>query len=264
MATLAEFPISIGELFKRGVVGFRNNAARLLGAGLLAAVVVVPFRIASEIVGDGNPTLVSVLIDTAGAVAGATLALPWFRYGLAASRGEDLRTVKAFDRPKQFVVMAVCSFWFWAAVLLGFKFLYGLPSIFAIVSYAFYGYVIADNSDATGMWSLGQSVKMGDKKRIALMSIGVLFVAFNLVAGLPIGYAVNAFTIGGAALGLLVTSSITMVSGGALYDALKVDRPATIPSMRATRQRSKKRPSGVRPTSGRAAKHNKHKTGKKR
>ncbi len=116
----------------------------------------------------------------------------------------------------------MCAFWFWAAFFLGLRYLWGIPSLLAFLFYGFYGYVVADRTARGGLRALGTSVRLGHKRRIALFAIPTLFCVFNFVAALPLGYGggVNSFTIALTLVALLVTSSITMVSGAYLYDVL--------------------------------------------
>ena len=113
---------------------------------------------------------------------------------------------------------------FWAAFLLGLRYLAGIPSIFATLFYGFYGYVVADRAAKGGLRALGTSVRLGTKRRVALFAILALFAVFNLLAAIPLGYDVSLLTVVLTLALLTVTASITLVGGACLYDAL-TERP---------------------------------------
>ena len=68
--------------------------------------------------------------------------------------------------------------------------------------------------------SLGTSVRLSEKRRIALFAILVLFFLFNFVALLPLGYGVNPLTGVITLITLVMTTSITIVAWACLYDTL--------------------------------------------
>jgi len=101
------------------------------------------------------------------------------------------------------------------------QFLRGIPSIMVLIFYAFYGFIVVEAGKG-GSYALGTSVRIGEKRRIGLFAIAVLFVGFNFLPILiafsipqPVVTAVISF------VGLSITMSITLVSGGAIYQVVK-------------------------------------------
>lgn len=219
------FPITPVAMFREGIAGFRRQPLTLLVAGAVTFGVYAAFRIPAQIALDDGRRALGIALDLFGAVMAGTAAYPWFSYALSASRGEPEPFMKPLQIPARFLAQFVAAFWFWAAVMLGTRYLGGIPSILAAIFYAFYGYVVVDRSDMGGMKALGTSVRLGNKRRIALFAILTLFAVFNMFAVLPLGYGVNPGTIALTMALLLVTTSITLVAGAALYDTLKVNLP---------------------------------------
>lgn len=120
----------------------------------------------------------------------------------------------------QFAAQLVCAIFFWAAFMLGLRYLAGIPSILAALFYGFYGYVVADRAAKGGLRALGTSVRLGTKRRVALFAILALLAIFNLLAAIPLGYGVSTLTVVLTLALLTVTASITLVGGACLYDAL--------------------------------------------
>jgi hypothetical protein len=89
-----------------------------------------------------------------------------------------------------------------------------------IVFYVLYGYVIADGDDRGGLRALGTSVRLGHGRRIGLFSLIALFGLFNMCGALPVGFAVNPFTVALTILGLIITTNVTMVAGAHMFYAL--------------------------------------------
>ena len=114
----------------------------------------------------------------------------------------------------------MCAFWFWAAFMLGLRYLFGIPSILALLFYGFHGYIVADRAAKGGLRALGTSVRLGNKRRVALFAILALYIVFNLVAALPLGYGATPLTIAISLALFTATGSVTLVSGACLYDAL--------------------------------------------
>ena len=219
MAEKVEFGISIPDIFRQGVEGFRKNVVPLL---LGSSVVLAAFTGFGFWAGEFETfTGAWFAISLLGFFLSGTLAYPWFSYALQAAQGESVDLQAPFEHPKRFAHQAVATFWFWAGVMLGVQFLRGIPSILVLIFYAFYGYIVAEAGKG-GSYALGTSVRLGEKRRIGLFGIAVLFAVFNFIpvvvaasVPLPIATAVIMF------VGLAVSTSITLVSGGAIYSVVK-------------------------------------------
>lgn len=218
-------------MFGRGLDGYRRNLLPLSAAGAATFAVYAAFRIPSQLLDQDGQTAASVALDLVGLVVAGAIALPWFALALRASRGT---TRSAAAEPtnslqlvtsRQLATMAVCGFWFWAAFMLGLRYLGGIPSLLTVIYYAFYGFVVAENSGSSARQALGLSVRLGNKRRIGLFAIAVLFGLFNLCGMFTLGLGVNPLTITGAVIGLLLTTNVTLVGGAALYDVLVSDLP---------------------------------------
>ena len=221
-----QFPVRISELFRSGIVGYAKNVVPLTAAGAVTIAVFGVFRFwAQAAINDGR-TFQSILFDLAGLVLAGTIALPWFAYALDAARGEPIDIAGPWRSGTQFAAQLVCAIFFWAAFLLGLRYLAGIPSIFATLFYGFYGYVVADRAAKGGLRALGTSVRLGTKRRVALFAILALFALFNLLAAVPLGYEVSLLTVVLTLALLTVTASITLVGGACLYDVLteRLDR----------------------------------------
>ena len=215
----------IGDMFTAGISGFKRRPVPLLLGGSLTlgayAVLAIPGMLAWN---DGQEILGGALF-IASLVLGGTAAYPWFTYALGAARDEVIDVAAPFHRPRRFIAQFVCAFWFSAAFMLGSLFFF-IPALLTLIFYAFYGYVLADDWTRSGVMALGTSVRLGHRRRIALFAILTMLGLFNLCALLPYysdpgNPAVVAVTV---AL-FLVTTSITMVAGAALYDVLRRDLP---------------------------------------
>lgn len=219
MAEQVTFGIGIGEAFKEGFNGWKSNIVPLAVGGVVPLAVTLAFSTwASEFNVDGQvqQDWRWFALNFVGWVLAGTLSYPWYMYALRAADGEEINLGEPFETPKRFLHQFVASFWFFAGFLLGIRF-FLLPAIAVLVLYAFYGYLIAD-SDKGGTWALGTSVRMGEKRRIGLFGISVLFMIFNFFGLFP-GVAVQQMTLRPivAVLGLVVTASITLVSGAHIY-----------------------------------------------
>ena len=215
------FPIPISAMFQRGLRGYVANVVPLTLAavatfGVLAVSVILVW-------GEENEFRLRA-VTTLGLILATTAALPWFSYALNAARNEPIDIAAPFRDGTRFVDQLVCSFWFWAAFFLGFQYLRSLwgPILFflVVVLYAFFGFVVADRTVQGPLRALGTSVRLGEKRRIALFAIWVLFFLFNFAAALPIGWDVNPLTVVIALIILAVTASISMVAWACLYDTL--------------------------------------------
>ena len=214
------FGIRIGELFSGGVRGYRANLGPLTAAAVVTMACFAVFRYPAQMALNDGRLATSAGLDLIGLFVGGTVAYPWFSYALDAASGVEIRVLEPFRHGRRFRAQAVGSLWFWAGVLLGFRYLYGLPSIIVIVFYVLYGYVIADGDDRGGLRALGTSVRLGHGRRIGLFSLIALFGLFNMCGALPVGFAVNPFTVALTILGLIITTNVTMVAGAHMFYAL--------------------------------------------
>ncbi len=216
-----QFPLRISALFRSGISGYVKNLVPLTAAAAVTIAVFGIFRFWAQIAIDDGKTLQSIALDLAGLVLAGTVSLPWFAYALDAARGKPIDLAAPWRSGGQFAAQLVCAIFFWAAFLLGLRYLAGIPSIFAALFYGFYGYVVADRAAKGGLRALGTSVRLGTKRRVALFAILALFAIFNLLAAIPLGYGVSALTVVLTLALLTVTASITLVGGACLYDAMK-------------------------------------------
>ena len=216
------FPLPISEMFRRGLRGYVANVIPLTLAAVAAFVVLAACTF--SVWGAEDDRLRVLGISTVGLILASTASLPWFSYALNAARSEPIDITAPFRNWNRFVDQLVCSFWFWAAFFLGFQYLRTLfgPILFFLVAvlYAFFGYIVADGRVEGPLRSLGTSVRLSEKRRIALFAILALFFMFNFVALLPLGYGVNPLTGLITLITLVMTTSITMVAWACLYDTL--------------------------------------------
>ncbi len=215
----APLDVSVGEIFGSGVRGYSRNVVALSSAALVTLASYAAFRIPAQSLYRDDRILLSIAVDLVGLIVGGTLAYPWYSYALDAADGRPVDLRKPFATPKRFLAQGVGSFWFWAAVLLGFRYLFGIPSLMAILFYAFFGFVIADGQDS-GLKALGTSVRLGQGKRTVLFAMMGLFLVFNLLGAIALGYGQRNVHYALAVVGLVITTSITLVSGAVLYRSL--------------------------------------------
>jgi hypothetical protein len=219
------FPLTPAAMFREGVAGFRRAPVLLLAGGALVFAILAATQIPAQLLQNDGQSILAIVVHLLGAVLAGTAAYPWFSYALDAARDQPGSFAKPFQTPDRFFAQFVAAFWFWAAVLLGSRYLAGIPAILATVFYAFYGYIVVEKKTYGGMRALGTSVRLGEKRRIALFAVMGLFGVFNFLAALPLGYGVNPLSIAAATVLLLISTSITMVAGAALYDSLRVNLP---------------------------------------
>ena len=218
-APVRTFGIGLGDVFRAGIGGYFRQPAPLSLAGAVTLATYLLFRIQAQHAYDAAALGRSILLDLAGLVLASLAALSWYAGALAADRGLKVDLSAPFHHRRRFTAQAVASFWFWAAVLFGLRYLYGIPSLLALTFYAFYGYVVTEG-ESKGLRALGQSVRLGQGRRVGLFAVGLIFLVFNLLGALPLGYAVNPFTTVLASLGILVTTNITIVAGARIYRTL--------------------------------------------
>lgn len=218
--TPVEFGIRPGEVFMAGLRGYWANIVPLTLAALVVLATYAAFRYPSAQLADDDRVWAARGLDLAGLFIAGTLAHPWYRYALQAADGEKVDPRLPFATPRRFAYQASASFWFFAAVVLGQQYLGGLPAILAALLYAFYGYVNAESDDG-GMKALGTSVRLGERRRIGLFAIGGMLFVFNMLgaSGVVAGATVLGYTL--TVLGLSITTSITLVSGAAIYRVLQ-------------------------------------------
>ncbi|NNE96103.1 MAG: hypothetical protein HKN24_08765 [Acidimicrobiales bacterium] len=237
------FGVSLGEIARRGVGGFAKQPIPLLGAAAVTLGVYGLFRWPAQQLFDDDRVYQSVAVDLVGLVVAGTVAHPWYAYALDAARGDAVDVRGPLRSSRLYRTQLVSSFWFWAGVLLGLRYLAGLPSIVVMLFYAFHGYVIADRKLKSGMMALGTSVRLGQGRRIGLFALGGLLIVFNLFGAISLGFDVNPLTIALAIVGLAITTSITLVCGAVVYDALdaELDDEPPPPRPQARSRKSKKK-----------------------
>lgn len=235
------FPLKISAMFQSGLRGYVANFVPLTLAGAATLAVYASLAIPSVVAHNNDNPLRSLVLNISASILAGTAALPWFTYALNAARGEPIDLRAPFREWSRFLDQFVCSFWFWGSVILGFQYLLTIPSWFVASFYAFFGYVVADRAADGPLRALGTSVRLGDKRRIALLAILALFFFFNFLSLIPLGFGVNEATLAVTALTVTMTASITLVAWATLYDVLG-DRLAKNPPLRPPhrkRQQSK-------------------------
>lgn len=213
------FPLSIAAMFRQGWTGYTRNIGPLTVGAAATFVVYGAFRILAQQALDDGQQLASIALDLVGLVLAGTVALPWYVYALDAARSNPIDLAAAW-RGGRFSAQFVCAFWFWAAFMLGVRYLFGIPSILALLFYGFHGYVVADRAAKGGLRALGTSVRLGNKRRVALFAIMALFIVFNLLAAMPLSYGATPLTLAISAVLFTATGSVSLVSGASLYDVL--------------------------------------------
>ena len=214
------FPVRLSVIFREGWTGYIRNIVPLTVGALVTFATYGVFRILAQRALDDGQEIASVVLDLVGLVVAGTASLPWYAYAINAYRSRPIDLGAPWRDGSLFSAQFVCAFWFWAAVMLGLRYLFGLPSILAFLFYGFHGYVVADRAAKGGLRALGTSVRLGHKRRMALFAILALFILFNFVSALPLGYGATPLSIAISAAAFSATASITLVSGACLYDAL--------------------------------------------
>lgn len=211
------FGTSFGAIFFSGVRGYFRHPIPLSAAALVTMGVYILFRLQAQSALEANAMVRSIVLDLIGLVLASVAAYPWYSYALDAERGGPIDVGLPWRNKGRFYVQAVASFWFWAAILLGLRYLFGIPSILAILFYAFYGFVVADGKVEGGLMALGTSARISEGKRIGVLALAGVFFFFNIFGAVALGFTVNPLTVILAVAGLTVTTNITMVSGARLY-----------------------------------------------
>lgn len=221
MATEATpFGIGVGQVFAAGFRGVRSRPAGLLTAGAITIGTYLAFRLPAQSATDDGRLVIGLALDLVGLVVSSTVALPWYLYALAAYDDREFGLKDVLATLDRLSAQAVASFWFWAGFLLGLRYLFGIPSVLALLFYAFYGYVVADGSTNSGLKALGLSAALGEGKRVGLFALAGLLFVFNLFGAIAIGFGVTPVTVALALVGLVFTASVTLVGGAAVYRTL--------------------------------------------
>jgi len=223
------FGIGIGEIFSRGLKGYTSNPLPITVAGMLVLALYAAFRLPAQALLDDDRLLESLAVDVIGLIACGTLAAMWYAAALAAVDERDFK-VSDLLTGIRYGPQAVASFWFWAGLLIGLRLggpLFGaVLAIFVLLLYMFHGFVIADGRTDSGLKALGESVRMSDKRRIALFALIAMFFVINVMAFLPIfsgegpGATLDVPRVAATVVLLAVTTSYTMCCGGVIYRAL--------------------------------------------
>ena len=214
------FPIPISAMFQRGLRGYVANVVPLTLAAVVTLGVYAAFGIPAAGAFNDGDTVRYLGLNITGMVLASMVALPWFTYALNTARNEPIDIAAPFRDGTRFVDQLVASFWFWAAFLLGFQYLLTIPALFVAVLYGFFGFVVAERAVDGPLRALGTSVRLGEKRRIALFALLVLFFMFNFAALFPLSLGVNPVTVVITLITLAMTASISMVAWACLYDTL--------------------------------------------
>ncbi len=224
------FGIGIGEIFSSGMKAYSSHALPVTVAGVLTLVVLVAVGTPAQLLWNDDQTIAGVAIGLAALVVTGTVASIWYRAALAAVDGRSFGVGDLFGGGLPFFAQAVASFWFWAGVFLGPQLggpvLGTLLAIFVLLLYLFHGFILADGRTDSGLKALGESVRMSDKRRIALFALTAMFFVVNFCALLPLsiglesGISLAAPRVAITVVLLAVTTSYTLVCGGVIYRAL--------------------------------------------
>jgi hypothetical protein len=217
------FGMDLGDMFFGSIGGYFKSILPITLAGVLTICTLVVCLLSVQEILDGQQGYRATAVYVVAMTIVGTSALPWYFYALAIADGQKIPWTKPFQKPKLFVAQAVCSFWFWAAITLGFRYLLGIPAILALVFYCFHGYLIADGATESGLNALGTSVRLGQGRRLGLAAIGGLFLIFNMFGIVSMGYEDAPLALTGpiAVLGLSVTGSITLIAGAKIYQLVE-------------------------------------------
>lgn len=215
----APFDVRIGKLISTGVRGYLANALPLSLAGAATLATYLSFRLPAQSLFRANSIALSIAMDLAGLVIAGVVAIPWYSYAMDAAQGRPAE-IAAPLRRASFSAQAVASFWFWAAVLFGLRYLWGIPSVVALVFYAFHGFIVASGGSKSGLKALGMSAAIGEGRRFGLFGVAVVIAMFNLLATLPLGLGLSPATLVATGLAMTVTASISLVAGAHLYHVL--------------------------------------------
>lgn len=215
------FGASLGEVFASGVRGYTRNVIPLTVSGAATLGVYAIFRIPAQQAFESGDVVRSLAIDLVGLLLASIVALPWYAAALAAVDGKSFTLATIFESVTGLYAQAVASFWFWAAILLGLRYLLAIPAMLAVVFYAFYGFAVADGAATGGLKALGYSARLGEGRRVGIAAVAIVLLLFTLLGAFPVGFGVSTLTVVLAVCGLVVTCSITLVAGAAIYRLLQ-------------------------------------------
>lgn len=210
------FGIGIGELFGKAIGALRTNPAAMLATTLATFAAYAGFRyLASQ----ASTALGAIGFDLLGLVISSVVALPWYRAALDAADGKQSDMRELVGNYRWFKDQTVASIFFWAGILFGLRYLFGLPSIIVVVMYAFYGFIVTERTNPGGLRALGASVVLGQGRRIGIGAIGALLLIMNLFGAIGIGFEElnQSLRLALAIAGLIVTTNISMLVGAFLY-----------------------------------------------
>ena len=202
------FPMRIGTMMRHGLDGIRREPVALLVGSLLPVIGTLPFQFPAAAAFDDGRTTAGITFTIVGMMVGGALAYPWCHYALRTAREETIDLAAPFRDWDRFVPMLVASFWFWAGMLLAFQFqiLGGLPALAIVMAYAFFGFVIDERHDQSGLKALGTSVRITEGRRFALLGIVCLY-AFIWIFVVIVGVAIaGGLGLTGPALGVRLAS----------------------------------------------------------
>ena len=228
------FPLKPSQMIVNGIEGFRRAPLPLAFGTALPFLVSLPMLIAGEarlssvdeFSFSDSDALGGMALYVLGVVIAGAASYPVCDYALRASRGQEIELAAPFRDRGRFLAMFNASFWFWAGILLGLS-LFVLPAVFVLVFYVFYGFILVDRPDLGGSKALGTSVRIGDKRRIAMFGLAVLFGALVFFCYLlPVAFfGLTLITAVLVYLLLVVGVAVSLVSWASLYDVLRKDLP---------------------------------------
>lgn len=164
----------------------------------------------------------ALLVDVIGLVGSTVLALPWFKTSLVLMRDSRAPLRELLRIGEGLGPMLTASAFFWAGILLGVRYSFGIGALFVLVWYGLFGYAVAAG-EGSGLKALGSSVRLGQKSRLTVAALGAVLLTLNLMAALPIGVQQTPFTILLATALLVVTTNISIGAGAHLFSLLTAD-----------------------------------------
>ncbi len=220
------FGIGMGEMLTVGWKGYRANFVSVtIPAIVTFATFWLSFILARSVDGVWQQTFVLL----GGLVVTSAVSLPWYRAALNAHDGVDARLPSLFKDPGRIGTMMFASVFVWAGIQFGLRYLRGIPSVFVIIMYGFYGFIITEEPEVGGMKALGQSVLLGQGKKMGIAVVAAVLLLLNLASALPVGLILSVLPGSGtgpvgqglAVTFLIFTTSWSMVCGAAVYRMLQ-------------------------------------------
>jgi hypothetical protein len=205
--------------------GLANYRAHPISNSAMAVVVLAVYGAVHTSAGAlaARQPLLAVIVDLGGLVVSTVLALPWFRSALAAE--EKTRAGLHADSLRGVAPMAVAAFLFWAGVLVGLRYLAGIPSLFVLIWYGLFGYAVAAGQ-RSGLRALAASIDLGHGARGAVATMAAMLLVLNLLGAIPIGFNQAPWSLVAALVGLTITTNISIGAGASLYYRLVSARQA--------------------------------------